>query len=260
MQQTRTAPNRIQKPVLYNFQSRESALLYRPENKKFTLTLWPPIDTNFPVFEHTFEAPAGCPKTHPVHAAYYSKYEVAGQIVPFVVLHISGPDGFFTHSFELDATGKISGSMAEELFNEPRESMSLLISKLDFDMFSKKLDPAQFKTTVGAVDLAAMTQVWSATITAPGLPAFTASGDAAELRKRGIDPAKFSYWQNVHVWERTATAGKTFPVIMAEAADGWSVICHTPEKTVINAQAAKSFTGAIRAANNVVHGYQNQTA
>lgn len=257
MTQTRTAPSRIQKPIQYNFQSRESALLYRPDGKRYTLTLWPPIDTNFPVFESTFEAPAGAPKTHPVHAAYYAKWEVAGQTVPFVVLHLSGPGGFSTHSFELDASGKISGSIVEDGINEPRESMSILVSKLDFEMFGKKLDPAQFKTTVEAPDLVAMTQRWTATITAPGLPAFTASGDASALRKSGIDPAKFSYWKTVHVWERTTTTGANLPVILAESSEGFTVICHTPDKVVINAQTPKTFTAAIRAANSVLQGFQN---
>ena len=92
---------------------------------------------------------------------------------------------------------------------EPSDILGGLAAKILLSKTGKPLGAGSLKTKVGEIDPIEMTQTWQATVDASGIPTYTVTGQAKDLRLAGVkDLTTFKYF----------TEGTTF----ADASSGLS--------------------------------------
>ena len=210
-----------------NIQNQTEQVIYTLKGDGATFAIYPALDSNFPelTFQITPRKKTQLPGQNPVTDAFKGWIEYNGATFPVVALNLSGVE-FFEGC---DTPGIVCAfdSKGNEVCrlqahsNDPKPMFSAIRLKMNLERTGEPLTAGNFKTTASDIDLVEMTQTWSAVFNPPkGLEPYRTGGDARDLRRNGIDPAKHNHFRGGKIFAFRPQAGREYTGAIVEIYDG----------------------------------------
>jgi len=197
------APQRIFDFVRYNLADQRDWLNYKVVGRKFHFQLWPALDSEFPTIQIEKE-PLVIQNSSPLIHAFRTYSEFKGERYQIITLLFSNGSFFkddtawIVYAFQNGKqihTVQFPGGMGEV-----GAAMAVLLD-MDYQKNAKEIPQSKIKTTILDFDMDTMQRSYVASIAADGLPAFEKTGDALDLRKKGVNLTNFQYFKWARIWE-----------------------------------------------------------
>jgi len=217
------------------------------QNGSFSATFFPKLGDDFPVLAFTQKVRGVPPARLPLHEAFRVKMEIDGNEYPAIV-NVYTTNAVTTYvvkdempiiAYLFDEKGEVLTTAEFPHQRSVLDALHALSCKRSFQTSAKQLPATSFRTVTGKPDLEAMTQIWSATVSAPGLPVFQVGGQVSDLRKAGFkDVDNFQNFKNGWTLQK-AIEGKVFDLVFIEDAHGVFYTLFHIDGALISASTSK---------------------
>jgi hypothetical protein len=248
----------------FNFEANKEVYTFDVKGDLLHLELKPALGSGYPdLIRVTMPLPRGMdkPTAKPIMWAHRAIFEVGGKQFFGIVAHfdwpvLEGADNIPCIGWGLDVTTLQSVCRLDSIGQrEPSEILGALGAKILLTKSGKPLGAGSLKTKVGDIDPIAMTQTWTATIDASGVPAYSTTGHVKDLRLAGIkDLLTFKFFTEGTTFS-DASSGLNHAVVK-----DWTGLFHVVSytgNTIIQATKAKTSDAAFLVVDSLTKQSQN---
>jgi len=247
----------------FNFSDKSDTYDFVMKGDKLSLTFNPALGSSYPdrmEVEHPCPARMEQPTKTPIQSATRGIFEVQGRKYYSIVAHFDWPvvsgtgDQIPVVGYALDfLTGKELCRLEVLGQRESSDIIAGLAAKLLNEKNGKALGAGTLKTKIHDLDLENMTQTYSASIEAAGIPAYVVTGHVSDLRKAGKNPDSFKFFETAQVF----TDGTFAHVIAKDWTGTYHTVTSTPTEQIQVVQA-KTFDAAYLTISNLTQHLQNR--
>ncbi len=248
----------------FNFEANKEVYTFEVKGDLLHLDFYTALGSGYPdLIKVTMPIPRGMgkPTARPLMWAHRAIFEVNSKQFFGIVCHfnwpiLEGADNIPCIGWGLDVTTLQSVCRLDSVGQrEPSEILGALGAKILLTKAGKPLGAGSLKTKVADIDPIAMTQTWTATIDASGVPNYTVTGEAKDLRISGIkDLSTFKFFTEGTTFS-DASSGLNHMVIK-----DWTGLFHVvsfADGKIIQATKAKTSDAAFLVIDGLTKSTQN---